>query len=241
MGNAREQIMMLTQLARDYMNGRRKMGNYNNNYSLALGQLYDEDRAREEKKKEEEEGSRITRAHSVFVKGAEKKDNAREQIMMLTQLARDYMNGRQKMENYNNNYSLALVQLADEDRTREEKKKEEEEDSRITRAHSVFVKGAEKKERACIARAHLEVEMKSWESACIARALMQKKLRVQSREHAPKGERALKQRKLRLQSREHAPKGERALKQRKFRVQSREHAPKGERALKQRKFRLQSR
>merc|ERR1719224_211050 len=96
-------------------------------------------------------------------------DDAREQQMMnyltreqmmLTQLARDYMNGRQKMENYNNNYSLALVQLADEDRTREEKK-EEEEDSRITRAHSVFVKGAEKKECACIACAHLEVEMKS--------------------------------------------------------------------------------
>merc|ERR1719224_207376 len=119
----------------------------------------------------------------------------REQ-MMLTQLARDYMNGRQKMENYNNNYSLALVQLADEDRTREEKKKEEEEDSRITRAHSVFVKGAEKKERVCIACAHLEVEMKSWESACIARALIQKKLKVQSRERAPKGERALKQNKL---------------------------------------------
>merc|ERR1719224_302729 len=84
----REQ-MMLTQLARDYMNGRQKMENYNNNYSLALVQLSDEDRAREEKKKEEEEGSRITRAHSVFMKGTEKKDNAREQIMMLTQLARD--------------------------------------------------------------------------------------------------------------------------------------------------------
>ena len=57
-------IAVLTQLAHDYMNGRRKMGNYKNNYSLALVQLSDEDRAREEKKKEEEEGSRITRAHS---------------------------------------------------------------------------------------------------------------------------------------------------------------------------------